>query len=98
LKAVNYLLLGLFTALLVYASASLPWRGDPNAPVHRRSSLAGTQVAGDYYLSNALSDAATPNVVTVVLADYRGFDTFGEALVVFTAGIACFLILRRPTS
>jgi multicomponent Na+:H+ antiporter subunit B len=33
--------------------------------------------------------------VTVVLADYRGFDTLGETIVVFAAGLACFLILRR---
>jgi multicomponent Na+:H+ antiporter subunit B len=34
-------------------------------------------------------------MVTVTLADYRGFDTLGETLVVLTAGMACWLILRR---
>jgi multicomponent Na+:H+ antiporter subunit B len=37
----------------------------------------------------------TPNVVTSVLADYRGYDTLGETTVIFTAGMACILLLRR---
>jgi multicomponent Na+:H+ antiporter subunit B len=36
-----------------------------------------------------------PNVVTAVLASYRGYDTLGETTVVLTAGIAVLLILRR---
>jgi multicomponent Na+:H+ antiporter subunit B len=42
-----------------------------------------------------MEDAATPNVVTTVLADYRGYDTLGETTVIFTAGVACILLLRR---
>jgi len=42
-----------------------------------------------------MEDAATPNVVTTVLADYRGYDTLGETTVIFTTGIACILLLRR---
>jgi multicomponent Na+:H+ antiporter subunit B len=42
-----------------------------------------------------MEDTATPNVVTSVLADYRGYDTLGETTVVFTAGIACILLLRK---
>lgn len=34
-----------------------------------------------------------PNFVTAVLADYRGYDTLGETTVIFTAGLACLLIL-----
>jgi multicomponent Na+:H+ antiporter subunit B len=34
-------------------------------------------------------------MVTVILADYRGFDTLGEEVVIFTAGIICFLLLRK---
>ena len=32
-----------------------------------------------------------PNIVTAVLASYRGFDTLGEVMVVFTAGIGVLL-------
>jgi multicomponent Na+:H+ antiporter subunit B len=36
-----------------------------------------------------------PNVVTVVLASYRGYDTLGETTVVFTAGAGVVALLRR---
>ncbi len=81
--------------VLLYAVGHLPSRGDPAAPAHLRTSPAGTPGAGTYYLEHALDHAATPNVVTVVLADYRALDTLGETFVVFTGGVACLLILRR---
>ena len=36
-----------------------------------------------------------PNLVTAVLASYRGFDTLGEVTVVLTAGIGVLLLLGR---
>ncbi len=36
-----------------------------------------------------------PNVVTNILASYRGYDTFGEVVVIFTAGIAVILLLNN---
>ena len=33
-------------------------------------------------------------MVTAVLADYRGFDTLGETVVIFTAALGVILILR----
>jgi len=95
LKAFNFILLGVFAAILLYASFGLPARGSADAPIHRDVSPTGGPVAASHYIQNAYPDAATPNIVTVVLADYRGFDTFGEVLVVFSAGMACLLILRR---
>jgi multicomponent Na+:H+ antiporter subunit B len=79
--------IGLFVALMVYASGGLPDRGDPDAPAHRH-------VSPDY-LEGAVPDSRTPNVVTAVLADYRSQDTLGETLVIFTAGMAVVLILSR---
>ena len=73
-------------ALMVYASGGLPDRGDPDAPAH-------THIAPDY-IEGALTDSATPNVVTAVLADYRSIDTLGEVIVIFTAGLAVLLIVR----
>ena len=97
MKIVPYIFLALFFALMTYAATFLPRRGDRTAPIHREFSAAGTPVAGTYYISHAHTDADTENIVTVVLADYRGFDTLGETIVVFTAGIACLVILRsRP--
>lgn len=95
MRALQFLLLAGFFGILVFASVHLPPRGDVDAPMHRDESIIGTPVAGQYYIRNAYADAHTDNVVTVVLADYRAFDTLGETIVVFTAGVGCFLILRR---
>ena len=79
----------------MYASFGLPYRGDPGAVLNQNTSLAGTPVASSYYIENAQKDSKTPNVVTTILADYRGFDTLGEEAVIFAAGIICHLLLRR---
>lgn len=81
--------------LLLYGVAELPDLADPAAPPNTDESAAGTPNAANYYIVNAYEDAETPNMVTVTLADYRGFDTLGETTVIFAAGIACLLILRR---
>ena len=72
---------------LIYGSLDMPKWGDPNSP-------ASTHVSA-YYLRHSIEDTATPNVVTAVLADYRGYDTLGETAVVFTAGMACLLLLKK---
>jgi multicomponent Na+:H+ antiporter subunit B len=95
LKLFNYILLAAFTALMLYTTGYLPERGAQDAPLHREENVAGGPVAGAYFIRNAYEDTATPNMVTVVLADYRSFDTLGEVIVVFAAGICCYLILRR---
>ncbi len=80
---------------MIGASSGLPQRADLLAPTNRDTSIAGSIAASNYYIKNAMNDAHTPNIVTVVLADYRGYDTLGETTVVFTAGLVCFLLLRR---
>ncbi len=84
-----------FFVMLCSVIPHLPVRGDVDAPLHRKTSPAGSPVAGYYYVKNGYEDAHTLNAVTVVLGDYRGFDTLGETIVVFTAGAACLLILGR---
>ena len=82
------LLVVLFTgALLIYGTVDMPDWGDPNSPPNRHVSPR--------YLEESYEKTATPNVVTAVLADYRGYDTLGEATVIFTAGIVCIILLRR---
>src|SRR5690606_4480617 len=90
-----FILLIIFGVLLIYGSLGLPNRGDGNAPFNRELSPAGTVNAASYHIQNSYKDAATPNMVTVILADYRSFDTLGEVVVIFTAGIICFLLLRK---
>jgi multicomponent Na+:H+ antiporter subunit B len=67
--------------LLLYAAGDLPAFGDAASP-------ASTHVS-PVYLENSLKDTLTPNVVTSIIMDYRGFDTLIETCVIFTAGIAC---------
>ena len=74
-------------AALIYATADMPFYGDPQAPVH-------THVA-PRYLEETAAEVGVPNVVTAVLASYRGYDTLGETTVIFTAGIAVLLLLRE---
>jgi multicomponent Na+:H+ antiporter subunit B len=90
LKWLSLFILGLVMALLIYAETDLPDRGDPEAPANQHVS--------PLYLERTVEDTHTPNAVTSVLADYRGYDTLGETVVIFTAGIACVLILMRRRS
>lgn len=72
-------------AALVWGTLDMPNFGDPEAP-------AQTHVA-PYYLTASVEEIDVPNVVTSILASYRGFDTMGEVAVVFTAGIGVLLII-----
>ena len=79
--------LPLLGILLLYAAEDFPRFGDPE-------SRASVHISPEY-LKNSLKETDTPNVVTAVLMDYRAFDTLIETAVIFTAGIACALLLRR---
>ena len=70
---------------LFYATLDMPAFGDPNSP-------ANTHV-GQAYVDRTPNEIGLPNIVTAVLASYRGYDTLGETLVVFTAGVAVMLLL-----
>lgn len=72
-------------AMLVYATIDLPAFGDPDSP-------ANTYVGTDY-IERTPQEIAVPNIVTAVLASYRGFDTLGETGVVFAAALSVILLL-----
>lgn len=75
-----------FGGLLFYISFELPDLGDALSP-------ASTHVS-PYYIEHTIHDTSVPNVVTAILADYRGYDTLFETAVIFSAGLACFFLLR----
>ena len=75
--------------LLMLAVGDLPQFGDAEAPVHQH-------VAPDYIYGSE-KKIGVPNIVTSVLASYRGYDTLGETVVIFTAAIAVLLILAGWT-
>jgi multicomponent Na+:H+ antiporter subunit B len=78
-------ILGAFLLVLLAAAGGMPAFGVPDAPA--------AQHVARYYLEHAYRDTHTPNVVTVMIGDYRSFDTLGEVMVVFAAGLACTLLL-----
>jgi len=71
---------------VVWATLTLPPFGTADAPTHKH--------VVPRYLADSMKDTNVPNVVTSVLADYRGYDTLGETTVIFTAGIGVMLLLR----
>jgi multicomponent Na+:H+ antiporter subunit B len=88
LKTIGLIVVAVFGALLIYGTSDFPSFADPQSP-------ASLHVA-PYYVEHTMEDAHVVNVVTTVLADYRGYDTMFETAVIFSAGIACFLLLRTP--
>lgn len=73
--------------LMVYGAQDLPAVGDPAAPPN--------QYLSPVYLEQSMADTLSPNVVTSILMDYRALDTLIETTVIFTAGTAVGLLLRR---
>ncbi len=74
-------------AILIYGTMDMPDFGDPESPSY-------THVA-TMYIEKGQPEVAVPNLVTAVLASYRGYDTLGETIVIFTAGIGVILMLRK---
>ena len=91
MRSVRTHLLPLFVAvgtgaILVWGTLVLPPFGTADAVIHKH--------VAPRYLADSIKETNVPNVVTSVLADYRGYDTLGETTVIFTAGIGVMLLLR----
>jgi len=86
LKIIGLIIVLLTGSFLISATVDFPPWGDPSSP-------ASTHVS-PRYIEKTIEETAVPNVVTSVLADYRGFDTMFETTVIFSAGVACFFLLR----
>ena len=52
-------------------------------------------VMDDNIITNAQTETGANNAVTSVVFDYRGFDTLGEATILFTAVAAVIMVFRR---
>jgi len=77
--------------LLIYGTFDIPSFGSADAPIHNH--------VAPRYINDSSAEIGVPNIVTSVLASYRAFDTFGEVVVIFTAGIgvlALLSVVRRP--
>ena len=76
--------------LLLWAAQDFPKWGDVESP-------ASKSPVSSHFIGNTGVDTEVPNMVTAVLADYRGFDTMFETVVVFIAGMAVIAILKGST-
>lgn len=85
MKALACAAMALLLGVLLVAGRGMPAFGDGASPAARH--------VARHYVEHAYHDAHTPNIVTVMIADYRSFDTLGETMVVFAAGLACALLL-----
>jgi multicomponent Na+:H+ antiporter subunit B len=78
-------LLLLTATVLFHGSAALPSFGDATSPASSHVSPR--------YIEQGKAETGATNIVTAVLADYRGYDTLGETVVIFAAGLGCLLIV-----
>jgi multicomponent Na+:H+ antiporter subunit B len=72
-------------AALVYGTLDMPLYGQPDNPIH--------QHVAPRYINDSMAETGIPNIVTSVLASYRGYDTLGETAVVFTAAVGGLLLV-----
>jgi multicomponent Na+:H+ antiporter subunit B len=86
LKIIGFIIALLTGALLIYATVDFPGWADPASP-------ASTHLS-PHFIEKTIEETSVPNIVTAVLADYRGYDTMFETTVIFSAGVTCFILLR----
>ena len=89
LRLLPFVVVLLTGAALFVGTLDMPGYGDPGAPIHQH-------VAPDY-IAGTDAEFGLPNVVTAILASYRGYDTLGETAVIVTAavGVMALLASRR---
>ena len=73
----------LFFGGLLYFAADLPF-GKP-----------ATADMDDYFIRNGQVQTGANNIVTSIVFDFRGFDTLGEATVLFTAVLGVGMMFRK---
>lgn len=71
--------------MLVYGTMDLPAFGGADNPAH--------QHVAPRYIAETPEAIGIPNIVTAVLASYRGYDTMGEVTVVFAAVVGVLILL-----
>jgi len=80
---------GLLFAGLMLTMGDIPAVGSEDAPIWSNPDVT------QWYIAETYAETGVENTVMAVLAAFRGFDTFGEAVVVFAAGIAALIVLHR---
>jgi len=71
-------------AFLIHAAVELRDFGEPE-----------NSEMDDHMIEEGQNETGSNNIVTSVVFDYRGFDTLGEATVLFTAVTSVAMVLRK---
>ncbi|MBT3990667.1 MAG: DUF4040 domain-containing protein [Rhodospirillaceae bacterium] len=74
-------------AALIYGTLDMPLYGAADAPANLHLIPRFIEQSG--------TEIGIPNIVTSILASYRGYDTLGETVVIFTAAIGVLVLLGR---
>jgi len=77
------LFIGLFLILAHFALKDLPAFGQPIMRVAKE------------YIATGLQKTGAANIVAAIILDFRGYDTLGEATILFTAVMGVLAIMRR---
>lgn len=77
--------LGGLLFIMISSYAEMPPMGDVGNPSYNE--------VVHHYLHYSLEETRAPNVVAVIISDYRAIDTLGEATVLFTSIAAVLTIL-----
>ncbi len=76
-----------FLGLGILASRGLPVFGSPIVSLVAAS-------PSNRYLAEGMKETGSANIVTSIILDYRGYDTLGEATVLFASIVGALVILR----
>lgn len=82
-KPIAIILIAAITLILLLPAIGLTF-GEPR-----------TTDTDDYYIENTQEETGSANAVTAIVFDYRGFDTLGEATVLFVAVLGVIMLFRR---
>lgn len=77
----------IFIGFLLMAVVEMPALGSDDPTVHNE--------VMDKYIEDSIKDTGATNIVSAVILDYRAFDTFIEATVIFTAFIFVRVMLKE---
>jgi multicomponent Na+:H+ antiporter subunit B len=86
-RILPFVVVTLTGAALFVGTLDMPVYGDPDAPIQRH-------LAPDY-IEGTEKEFGLPNIVTAILASYRGFDTFGETAVIFAAAVGVMALMAN---
>lgn len=85
MRGLMTVLMAIITGIFISCVGLLPKIGEHNT--------APNQHVTPTYISRSAEDTGSPNIVTSVIIDYRGFDTMWETSVMFLAGLTTVLLL-----